>query len=66
MPRHTEGGWATDQITVDYLRWLSAEVAQREPYEVILAISGSHDMECPIQEPLQVNMELLFVPAAAR
>jgi hypothetical protein len=61
----TESGWATAEIIVAYIEWLSREVAKGCPCVLILDVYPSHKTDHVIETAAANDVELLFVPAGA-
>jgi hypothetical protein len=63
-PQHTESGWATANLIVQYLEWLHTEIADRRPcFLLVLDIHPAHRTDPAGAAAEECEIELLFVPA---
>jgi hypothetical protein len=61
--RHSESGWATENIIIEFIKWLHQEVADDKPRALVLDVYPSHRSEWLIASAAENDRELLFVPA---
>lgn len=60
--KYTESGWAKEEVIFEYISWLSAQ-ANGEPCLLIMDVYPSHRTPAVIEHALEMNLEILFVPA---
>jgi hypothetical protein len=63
--RHTEKGWATENLIVEYIEWLHREVAEGFPCILIMDVYPCHRTDRVLAAADTNDVELLFVPAGA-
>jgi hypothetical protein len=63
LVRHTESGWATEDIILSYIEWLSREVAQGCPCVLVLDVYSTHRTGRVLLSAAEKDMEILLIPA---
>jgi hypothetical protein len=63
--QHTDNGWATENLTSNYIEWLHRDIAQGYPAALILDVYPTHRTDLVFQTATANDVELLFVPAGA-
>jgi hypothetical protein len=63
LVKHSESGWATENIVMSYIEWLSHEIADGTPCALILDVYPTHRTDRVIEIAAANDVELLFVPA---
>jgi hypothetical protein len=61
--RHSESGWATENVIIEFIKWLHQEVADYKPCALVLDVYPSRRSEWVIAAAKENDVELLFVPA---
>jgi hypothetical protein len=60
--RHTDSGWATENLISSYIEWLHRDIAQGYPAALILDVYPTHRTDLAFQAATGNDVELLFVP----
>jgi hypothetical protein len=63
--RHTESGWASAELIVAYVEWLSRDVAKGCPCALVLDLYPSRRTDRVARTAEDNDGEVLFVPAPA-
>jgi hypothetical protein len=61
--KHTESGWATENLTVEYLQGLHTEIADRRPYVLILDVYPTHRTDAVVAAAEECHVKRRFVTA---
>jgi hypothetical protein len=60
--KFSESGWATEQLILEFIEWLSVQVNE-EPCMVIMDVYPTHRTERVKEKAFEKNIEILYVPA---
>jgi hypothetical protein len=60
--KYSDSGWATENLILLYIDWIS-EQAHRKPCLLIMDGYPTHRTERVLQKALDLNIEILFIPA---
>jgi hypothetical protein len=60
--KHTESGWATQDLIVEYLQWLHTGIADRHPCVLILDVYPDHQKDAIVAAAEECDIEFVFVP----
>jgi hypothetical protein len=61
--KHAESIWATENLIIEYLQWLHAEIAGGHPWTLILDAYPTHHTDVVMVAAEKCDIELLSVPA---
>jgi hypothetical protein len=62
ITKHAEGGWAIENVIVEYLQWFHTEIAGGQPCALILDVYPTHRTDVVMAAAEESDIELLFVP----
>jgi hypothetical protein len=63
LVQHSESGWATENIIINYTEWLHKQIADGCPCALILDVYPTHRTDRVFAIAEAYDVELLFVPA---
>jgi hypothetical protein len=61
---HSEAGWATENMIIEFIEWLHHDITKSSPCTLILDVYPGHRTERIIATAEANDVELLFVPAS--
>jgi SH3-like domain-containing protein len=61
--RHSESGWATENLIMEYLQWIHDGPAEGEPCVLVLDVYPTHRTDKVQQLAEHLDIELLYVPS---